>query len=56
MSRSYTDIISVLGYPTIYFKQKALQIDENGKVVYLDSDRLDQILTKTYQNWACNKY
>ena len=44
LGRPYTDIIDVLGYPTIYYRQHAIQNDGDGGVVYFDTNRLKQIL------------
>lgn len=42
----YTSIINVLGYPTVYFRQYAVQFD-NNIALFLDNERLSYILSFT---------
>lgn len=46
LGRPYTDVVNVLGYPTIYYRQHAIQNNENNEIVYFDTFRLRQILIK----------
>lgn len=44
LGQPYTGLVSVRGYPTIYYRQHAIQNNENNEVVYLDTLRLNEIL------------
>ncbi|BBB57710.1 thymidylate kinase (plasmid) [Candidatus Megaera polyxenophila] len=46
LGRPYTDVVNVFGYPTIYYRQHAIQNNENNEIVYFDTFRLRQILIK----------
>ncbi len=44
LGRPYTKIVNVLGSPTVYFRQHALQLNHKEQVVFLDNLRLQHLL------------
>ena len=43
LGNPYTNAIKILGVPTVYFRQYALQL-QNGDAIYLDTNQLSKLL------------
>lgn len=49
LGKPYTNVLDVLGYPTMYFRQYALQLEPRGPT-YLDTSRLKKIISCNMQD------